>query len=323
MVTSLRFFFVDTELPMNIRSLSLLFLAVALVPSSAVAQMGIVKGTVVDQDGEIIAGAVVTFDYLGELNRKFETKTNDKGRYTQVVNSGRYRITASSEGYRPAFFDQRIPSGPARELDDLKIFNIAVLEERALAPILKKFDAAGALSRAGKLDEALAIYEELRVENDTVPELHFNMGALHARKQDWPAAEAAFLRTLELKPQQLNAALALASVLENLDRKGEADALLEKLALEHPDNIEVLYGLAVGFVNAQRNDEAQVALEKVIQLDPKKAEAYYLLASIALNKGEIDEALGLLEKYLELAPADARYREPAEQILAQLKPAQQ
>ena len=308
---------------MNIRSFSLLFLAMALVPSSAVAQMGIVKGKVVDQDGEAVAGAVVTFDYLGELNRKFETKTNDKGRYTQVVNSGRYRITASSDGYRPAFFDQRIQSGPATELDDLKIANAAVMAERAMAPILKKFEDAGALGRAGKLDEALAVYEELRIDNDAVPELHFNMGTLHARKRDWPAAEASFRRTLELKPGQTNAALALASVLEQQGRTEEADAMFGDLAEDHPDNVEVLMGLAVGFINAQRVQEAQPALEKVVGLDPSNAEAQYYLAIVALNKGETETAVGRLERYLELAPANAQYREPSEKMLAQLKPAQQ
>ncbi len=308
---------------MNTRSLGFLFLAFALGPSSAIAQMGIVKGNVVDQDGKAVADAVVTFDYLGELNRKFETKTNDKGRYTQVVNSGRYRITASADGYRPAFFDQRIPSGPAMELDDLRIANLAVMADRALAPILKKFEDAGALGRAGKLDEALAVYEELRVDNDAVPELHFNMGALHARKRDWPAAEASFRRTLELRPEQMNAALALASTLEQQGRTEEADAMFADLADEHPDNVEVLMGLAVGFINAQRVLEAQPALEKVVQLDPNNFEAQYYLAIVALNKGETETAVGHLERYLELAPADGQYREPSEKMLAQLKPAQQ
>lgn len=308
---------------MNTRSLGFFFLALALGPSSAIAQMGIIKGKVVDQDGKPVASAAILVDFLGELTRKFETKTNEKGNFTQVVNSGRYRITASAEGYRAAYIEERIPSGPATRVPDLKILNLKVAQERALAPVLKKFEEAGTLTQAGKLDEALAVYEELRAENDEVPELHFNMGALHARKQDWPAAEASFKRTLELKPEQMNAALALASVLEAQGRKEESEALFARLATEHPENAEVLYGLAVAFVNSGRSEEAQTTLEKVLQVDPKRAEAEYLLASIELNKGEIEKAIGHLERYLELAPADAQYRGPAEKILAQLKPAQQ
>ena len=308
---------------MNKSSLSLLFLACSLIPGTAVAQMGIAKGRVVDQDGKAVADAAIVFEYIGEMNRKFETKTNDKGRYTQVVNSGRYRIMASAEGYRAAFVDTRIRSGPVTNIVDLEILNLAVAEQRALAPILEKFKKASALSNAGKLDEALAVYEELRAEDDAIPELHFNMGSLHARKQDWPAAEASFERTLELMPEQVIAVLALASVIENQGRPEEAQTLLQGLADQHPDNAEVLYELGVAFDKAQRLDEAQATLEKVVELDPSMADAEYALARIALNKAESDKAVGHLERYLELAPAVAQYRELAEKILAQLKPAPQ
>ena len=308
---------------MNKSSLCFLLLACSLIPSTAAAQMGIAKGRVVDQDGKPVADATIVFEYLGEMTRKFKTKTNDRGRYVQVVNSGRYRIVASAEGYRSTFTEARIRLGPAREIVDLEILNLAVAQQRALEPILEKFKKASALSNAGKLDEALAVYEELRAEDDAIHEVHFNMGTLHARKQDWPAAEACFKRVLELKPEQVSAALALASIFETQGRPEEAETLLEGLADEHPDNAEVLYELAVAFDRAQRVDEAQAALEKVIELDPTKADAEYALARIALNKGGSDEAVGHLERYLELAPADARYRELAEKILAQLRPAPQ
>ena len=80
------------------------------------AQMGIAKGRVVDQDGKPVPGVSITFDFLGELTRQFKTETNDKGRFTQVVNSGRYRITAAADGYKGVAMDERIPSGPATDL---------------------------------------------------------------------------------------------------------------------------------------------------------------------------------------------------------------
>ncbi len=306
---------------MNIRSLSLLVLACSLIPGSAIAQMGIAKGRIVDQDGKPVADVAITFDYLGEMNRKFETKTDDKGRYTQVVNSGRYRITATADGYRGTYIDGRIPSGPATDIDDLEILNVAVAAERAFAPVLKQFEEAGRLSKEGKLDEALAVYEGLLPENDELPELHFNIGALHARQEEWPEAEAAFRRTLELKPDQLNAALSLAGVLESQGRADEADAVLQGLADQNPDNPEVLYELARGLVNADRLNEARPVLERIFELEPERAEGHYLMAIIALNRGENDEAIGRLERYLELAPDNALNRGPAEKILEQLKAA--
>ena len=44
---------------MNQRTLSFLFLAFVLGPSAAIAQMGIAKGKVVDQDGKPIAGVAI------------------------------------------------------------------------------------------------------------------------------------------------------------------------------------------------------------------------------------------------------------------------
>ena len=61
---------------------------------------GTVRGRVVDEKGQALPDALVNLDFQGGVTRKFDTKTNKKGEFTQVgLVPGGYRITANKEGY--------------------------------------------------------------------------------------------------------------------------------------------------------------------------------------------------------------------------------
>ena len=83
--------------------------AVCLSPGAASAQTGTARGKVVDDKGQGLEGAQITLEYQGPMTRKFETKTNKKGEFTQVgMQPGVYRVTANKEGYVGTFVEARI-----------------------------------------------------------------------------------------------------------------------------------------------------------------------------------------------------------------------
>lgn len=285
-------------------------------------QMGIARGRVVDQDGKPVAGATVEFVYTGEGSRKYTTETDKGGRYTQMVASGRYRVSAMKDGYQGSYQDVRVASSTSTptDLPAFQIVNREAAAAAAAAPILAKFEQAQALSEAGELDEAIAVYRELEAERPDVPEVYFNLGALYGRQEKWDEAEAAFEKVLELEPDNAQAKVLLAETLKNQGRADEGVASLERLVAENPDDPQLQYNLGVFYLNAQKYQEAFDAFDRVRELDPEKVDVLYLLGTLSLNLGEIDQAASFFRSYLDEAPADGQYRATAEDLLSKLAP---
>jgi len=298
-----------------------LMLLVASGVEAPAQQTGTARGKVVDQDGAPVAGATVELEFLGSgASRKYRTETNEKGEYTQMVVYGRFRITATKDGYRGTYLERRIESGPPTLIPTLELSNLEAEAQAAMAPILEQFEKASALVDAGKLDEAIAAYRELEVEHPNIPELYFNMGTLHGRLEQWPEAEAAFQKVLELEPDNSQAKVLLAEIHKNMGRGDEALATMEKLIEESPDDPELRYNLGVFYLNAQRYEEAYGAFDEAKKLAPDNVNVHYLLGTISLNLGKLDQAAAHLQDYLDRAPEDGQYRATATALLSNIKP---
>src|SRR5438128_6884579 len=102
-----------------------------LVPATSgwAQSTGAVRGRVTDEKGQPLPEAVVNLDFQGGVNRKFDTKTNKKGEFTQVgLTPGGYRITANKEGYQGAYVDTRVSLGEPMQLPDLKLVSKAAAQ---------------------------------------------------------------------------------------------------------------------------------------------------------------------------------------------------
>jgi len=286
-------------------------------------QMGFASGEVVDEKGAPVADATVHFRFLGDQEREYETKTNKKGQFTQGLVSGSYRVIVSKEGYQGTYLDHRISSGSPTEVPTLTIVSRETYIQEAMAPIVKEFEKAADLSKAGQLDEAAAVYKKLEAEHPEMPEVHFNLGTVYIRQEKWSEAEAVLRKAVELKPEDTRARVLLATVHEQQGRTDEAQAEFERLAAENPDDAQLGYQLGVLHLNERRYEEAFEALDAVRESDPSNVDALYLLGTVSLNLGKTDLARTHLQSYLEKAPADGRYRTLATELLGQLdKPAQ-
>ena len=305
-----------------------LMLGLVLLGGEVSAQTGTARGQVLDDKGQPLEGVKISIEFLGGINRKNETKTNKKGEYTQVgLVPGGYRITASKEGYVGTYVDTRVGLGEPMQLPDMKLMTKAAAQaaaggevEKANAALREMFAKANQLSSEGKSDEAIAAYNELLAKNPQIAEAHYNIGYLRAQKKDWPAAEAAYLKALEVRPGYGEAISALARVYQDSGQAAKATELLTKAATDNPKDGKVQFNLGVFYLNSGKAEEAAAAFQKASEADPANAEIYYYLGTLAVGQNKIPEAIANLEKYLSMNPTNAQNTATAQGLLAALKP---
>jgi tetratricopeptide (TPR) repeat protein len=309
--------------------LVVLGLAVWTVP--AFAQVGQVKGKVVDGKNQPVEGAIITIEMTEGMTRKYETKTNRRGEYVQVgLQPGQYRVTASKDDLSQSF-DQRIglsgaeinftlkPGSGVSEADRKKA------EEKANA-LRGAFEQGVALSNEGKHDEAIAKFNEVLAAVPQCVECHTNIGAVYTRKKDYDQAEAAFKKALEVNPKSADAYNGLATVYnaqKKFDQASEASAQAQQLAIEAGGgagggSAGTVFNQGVIAWNAGKIPEAKKLFEQAVQLDPKLADARYWLGMATLNEGNLPEAAKHFDEYLKLAP-DGQYAEQAKSVLASIR----
>ena len=289
---------------------------------------GAVRGRVVDEKGQALPEAVVSLDFQGGVTRKFDTKTNKKGEFTQVgLVPGGYRITANKEGYVGTYIDTRVGLGEPMQLPDLKLTAKAAAQaaaggeaEKANAALRELFAKANQLSQEKKTDEAIAAYNEVLAKNPQIAEAHYNIGYLKGQQKDWAGAEAAYLKALEVRPGYGEAISALARVYQDSGQAAKATELLTKAATDNPKDGKVQFNLGVFYLNAGKAEEATAAFQKAAEADPGNPEIYYYLGTLSVGQNKIPEAIANLEKYLSMNPTNAQNTATAQGLLAALKP---
>jgi predicted TPR repeat methyltransferase len=193
--------------------------------------------------------------------------------------------------------------------------------------------------RAGKLDEARSLYEQVLTQDPDLPDGWHFLGLLAFQSGNREGGITALRRTLELSPDYADAHANLANMLlakeqiaeaaTHLDRAialapdslpprialamirrhsgqaAEAEALLRPALVQHPDNVAVLYGIANALMELGRPNEA---LDHIVHLVSLKQDVLDLgrLMGYALGKlGRNDEAADYYRQRLAADPNDA------------------
>jgi tetratricopeptide (TPR) repeat protein len=295
-----------------------------LLAQAAFAQTGMARGKVLDDKGQPIPGAKVTWEYMGGITRKGEVGPNKKGEFVQVgLQPGNYRFTATAEGYQSDSIELRIGLGDPTAIPEFKLKPKSgaaggAAPDAAMVALRASVDQAIALDAGGKTDEALAIYADLATKHPTIHQLPYNMGLLYAKKKDWANAEAMYKKALELRPDYADAVMQLSTVYVNAGRAAEATELLAKAVGENPGEPKLLLQQGVIFFNTGKQAEAAEVFQKLVAADPTSPEPYYYLGTIAVGQGKTAECIASLEKYLSLNPQGPNVA-TAKGLLAALK----
>ncbi len=300
-----------------------LLLALGFLAAPAQAQTGTARGKVFDAQGQPVPDAKILIEFQGGITRKFEVKTNKKGEFMQVgIQPGPYRLTVTKEGYQPVGVDCRIALGDPTEVPPFKLLTAKEAGQQPGSPqaeLRTLFQKAVELQTAGKLDEAEAAYKAILEKSPDVPEIYQNLGQISMAKKDYPAAETAFNKALELNPGSTDVATQLAKLYHETGQSDKAIEVMAKAAGGNPTDPKAQFNQGIFLLNANKSEEAAAAFEAAIKADPNMAEAYFRLGTTQVGLGKIPEALANLEKYLSLNPTDAQNKATAEGLIKALK----
>lgn len=293
-----------------------LVLSILAIAAPALAQSGQLTGKVVDAKNNPLADAKITMLAV-ETNRKYETKTDRKGEWRQIgLTPGPYTVTAEKDGLTQ-MFEVRVgldskevnfslqPGGAGGQMSAEQ----AKKEAARIEGIKTAFAAGADLTNAGKYDEAVAKFNEVLVSVPKCAECYANIGSIHSRKQEWPKAEEAYKKAIEVNPESVEAYNGLANVYNAQKKFTEAQAMSAEATKRAGaaggtggGNADSFYNQGVIAWNANDFPKAQEQFTAAIKADAKHAESHFMLGQVYLNLGKLPEAAKEFETYMKVAP---------------------
>jgi tetratricopeptide (TPR) repeat protein len=302
--------------------LTALFLLIA-VPASA--QLGSLKGRVVDEAGNPVAEAEVTFEYSGEQKFRFTGKSNAKGEFIRAglySVGGRWTVSARKGNMAGFVTNIDVPLSATGEVGDIVIraggrvaepnkglSDEAAAEEAKQQAALKKiFDEANAALASNSYDAAIAKLNEAITKVQACTICYLRIGDVNVKKGDFGAAETAYKKAAEMDAKSAEAYDGLA-IVYNQQKKfaeaGEASKKANELRSAGGTaggDANSYFNAGVIFWNQSKAAEAAEQFDKAIKANPSMASAYYFLGMALLNQGKVPEAKTQLQQYLKLAP---------------------
>jgi arylsulfatase A-like enzyme/Tfp pilus assembly protein PilF len=189
----------------------------------------------------------------------------------------------------------------------------ATLEEPGLADPrthVKLYDRLKALFSAqgrqmpGAIEEAVAITEQ----DPGNPFAHFTVARLAYRHGSLRLAQRAFVRALELAPEQPGVRQTYGRLLFDMGRLEESERELRLAVADTTrDDHRTRLALAETLIARESTEEAEALISNVLEKAPRHVEALGAQGRLLLARGETREALSYLEKA-------ARPRDPDSQL---------
>jgi len=288
------------------RSLLAALLLTAWAGSSS-AQTGRVGGTVKDEAGEPIRGAIVTAEFLDINIASVAATTDDKGRFSMVgLQFGEWAFKALAPGFKGQATNMNVRTGGVNR-------PLAFALEKTFVPpsalgTLEPKDLQAALAAADgfynnqRWDEAIAAYRTILAQAPSLSVINLQIAAAYRNKKEFNSAIGAYTELLKADPSNDKAKVGIA--MANLE-KGDLDTAEQTLetAAQAPGAArEVFNDLGDVKLAKSKTDEAVKAYQRAAQADPTWGKPSFALGGIAMNKGDRDAARKYFQAVLDVDP---------------------
>ena len=201
--------------------------AALAMPSPARAQGSLTRlmGIVRDDTGMPIKGAVVTARNPDTAPALLTATTDDKGHFAILgLRRGVWIFTASAPGY-----ESHEISGPIQPRQQLPLVEFELRKKPEAGPrgalatvdvekLQESLRSAESLEAAGKLDEALAVYEKVLAQLPALTAVHGEIGDIHLKKKEPEKALAAYEKWLAAVPDSAGAKAGVAEARAAIER---------------------------------------------------------------------------------------------------------
>lgn len=171
------------------------------------------------------------------------------------------------------------------------------------------------LQMAGKLDEALQVYEELAKEDPKNPDPYFRMFQIYRQKNELDKARQSLERAKQIEPDNLEVLFAEVGLLEFEGKHSEAIAALRQLVdstekrtysgPEQANRLVLLERLGTLYRSNEQHELAVETFRKMAQLDPQTApRAAVQIADTYRDAKDYNRALQEIEAAAKKFPDD-------------------
>lgn len=275
---------------------------------------GRITGVVVDEAVQPLAGAKIVAQIV-DGKTALEGVSDKKGRFAIAgLGTGRWRVTANLSGYADAFTEMpvsQVRPNPAITLTLKKTGGPAGFQ--ADAESLAMIDRGNALEAEGRLDEAIALFEEFLGKYPDVYQVRANLGGARLKKGDLDGAEAEFKAVLDksggaeggLVQDKVSAARAQTGLgevaLKRDDLESAGRFFSEALELA-PEDEAAAYNVGEILFSNQKTDEAIRFFELAVKINKDWPKPYYKLGFAHLNKGDYAKSLECFKTFVALDP---------------------
>jgi eukaryotic-like serine/threonine-protein kinase len=192
------------------------------------------------------------------------------------------------------------PEAFALYLQGVRLGNDPVRALRYVEQAVAK-DPAFALAHASLALRYLGQYDKKKAEESVAKALALDPSLSQAygargmirmwADRDWPGAEAAFRRAIELNPHDSDAHHELGQLLMRLGRCNEAVPEERLAILSNPGLAQFQSGLGEVYFFCRRYADAIREYEKTVSLDPQRTSIYFWLGDALFFQGEYEKAL--------------------------------
>jgi tetratricopeptide (TPR) repeat protein len=320
-------------------------LTVALLGTSlpALAQgIGSVRGKIVDAEGKPVPEADIVMEFVGDVQIQVTFKTNTRGEFVRSgLRTGTWKLEARKGDFIGRNNSVQVTISNMTQLEPVTLRTAAELASSAPSGMTaEEVDARNKLMEAMKAefeggmaiistDPAGAVAKFTAVA-EKVPGCgvcYTRIGDAHVNAKDDAAAEAAYLKAIEVDEKGPEAYQALANLYNRQQKFAEAAKMGAKAAelagASNPaggggGNAADVLNLGIISWNAGNYPEAKGHFERAVKLDPKLADAHFRLGMAYVNLGQLPEAIKAFEEYIKLAP-EGEHAEMSKSLLKSLK----
>jgi tetratricopeptide (TPR) repeat protein len=285
-------------------------------------QGGMVRGTVVDGQGEPIADVqvTVTSEHLATFRKKLVT--NNEGefglRFQKTQTQYEFQFFFEKPGYQ-SFKQPLSPSAvhQIRQTFPMEIAQSQVVQSLgdlssvvtgSTSAAVEAFNAGLTAQKAGDLVSARALYEDAVEADGTLVPAQISLGQVLLDQGEHSAAVEVADRALELLPKSAEALRVKYQALRALGRTEEAEVVGDELQ-QADDAVTTARRLYNEGGEAFQANEAAVALAKfkeAANLDPTLTDAHHAIATLELANGNFEASATAAEAALALGSEDIR-----------------
>jgi predicted TPR repeat methyltransferase len=173
-----------------------------------------------------------------------------------------------------------------------------------LTPRRADLDKAIALHRAGRVDDARRLYEQiLTADPENASAWHF-LGVLQHQTGHSDVAAAYVAKAIELDPHYADACNNLGNIYRETDHHDEALRAYEQAVAIAPDHADAWNNIGVIRSGAGEYAEAEKAYARAIEINPAHLAAWQNRGTLSARINLFDAAIAPFRRAIELQPGD-------------------